>query len=338
MGVRLRVRSSWTRRADAIEACFELEQPKIVIGRRAGADVQLPHPAVSGTHAVLTLEGPRVSLVDEASTNGTKVNGARIAPQRAKPLRDGDVVEIGGFTLHVALGVAAAGVSAHDTRALALQLLRDALDPAGDRLPPPQLMVLNGPSEGAVFALPPAPSSMVLGRGETCDLQLPDADASREHATLTRDHRGVRVRDLGSKNGLMVNGKPTREAPLRDRDEVQVGATVLVFEDPAAGALEAVVAAPEAAMTLPEPVLVAPTDEDPSTLPKALEPTGPGPDSEVRPEPTVEDVGALVATPLASPRPGAARSRSSADLVVYALAAVVLALSVAGLVWLLGVG
>lgn len=338
MGVRLRVRSSWTRRVDAIEACFELEQPKIVIGRRAGADVQLPHPAVSGTHAILTLEGPRASLVDEASTNGTKVNGARIAPQRAKPLRDGDVIEIGGFTLHVALGVAATGVSVHDTRALALQLLRDALDPAGDRLSPPRLTVLNGPNEGAVLVLPPAPSSVVLGRGETCDLQLSDADTSREHATLSRDDRGVRVRDLGSKNGLRVNGRPTREAALRDRDEVQVGATVLVFEDPAAGELEAVVAAPEAAMALPEPVLVAPTDEEPAAQPKALERTELEPISEMGPKPVVEDLGALVATPLASPRPGAARSRSNADLVVYALAAVVLALSVAGLVWLLGVG
>ncbi|MCA9615150.1 MAG: FHA domain-containing protein [Sandaracinus sp.] len=328
MGVRLRVRSSWTRRTDATEACFELEQPKIVIGRRAGVDVQLPHPAVSSTHATLVLEGPRASLVDEASTNGTKVNGARIAPQRAKPLRDGDVIEIGGFTLHVELGIAATGVSAGDTRALALQLLRDALDPDGDRLSPPQLVVVNGTNEGATLVLPPAPSSVVLGRGDACDLQLPDADASREHATVTRDHRGVRVRDLGSKNGIAVNGKPVREAVLRDRDEVLVGATVVVFEDPAAGELDQVVAAPEAQVTLPEPVLVAPSEPEPVAAPEP-----------VAPKATLEvaEVGASVATPIATQRPAPAR-RASADLLVYALAAVVLALSAAGLVWLLGVG
>lgn len=335
MGVRLRVRSSWTRRTDATEACFELEQTKIVIGRRAGADVQLPHPAVSGAHATLRLEGPRATLVDEASTNGTKVNGARIAPQRAKPLRDGDVIEIGGFTLHVELGIAASGVSAEDTRALALQLLRDAMDPSGDRLSPPRLVVLNGATEGAELVLPPAPSSVVIGRGEGCDLQLPDADASREHATITRDHRGVRVRDLGSKNGVIVNGRPTRDAGLRDRDELQIGATVLAFEDPAAAELDAVVAAPEAEVVLPEPVLVAPTEPEPP--PSASEREVDKKPVERKPTPVVTDVGAAVATPIHSRAPSA-KSRSSADLVVYVLAAVVLALSVAGLVWLLQVG
>lgn len=337
MGVRLRVRSSWTRRTDATEACFELEQTKIVIGRRAGADVQLPHPAVSGAHATLRLEGPRATLVDEASTNGTKVNGARIAPQRAKPLRDGDVVEIGGFTLHVELGIAASGVSAEDTRALALQLLRDAMDPSGDRLSPPRLVVLNGATEGAELVLPPAPSSVVIGRGERCDLQLPDADASREHATITRDHRGVRVRDLGSKNGVVVNGRPTRDAGLRDRDELQIGATVLAFEDPAAAELDAVVAAPEAEVVLPEPVLVAPTEPEPPPSASESEHEVEKKPVEKKPSAVVTDVGAAVATPIHSRAPSA-KSRSSADLVVYVLAAVVLALSVAGLVWLLQVG
>jgi pSer/pThr/pTyr-binding forkhead associated (FHA) protein len=325
MGVRLRVRSSWTRRTDATEACFELEQTKIVIGRRAGADVQLPHPAVSGAHATLQVEGPRATLVDEASTNGTKVNGARIAPQRAKPLRDGDVIEIGGFTLHVELGIAASGVSAEDTRALALQLLRDAMDPSGDRLSPPRLVVLNGATEGAELVLPPAPSSVVIGRGELCDLQLPDADASREHATITRDHRGVRVRDLGSKNGVLVNGRATRDAGLRDRDELQIGATVLAFEDPAASELDAVVAAPE-----PEPP---PRSESERESESASERTP----REKKPSGVVTDVGAAVATPIQSRVPSTT-NRSNADLVVYVLAAVVLALSVAGLVWLLQVG
>jgi pSer/pThr/pTyr-binding forkhead associated (FHA) protein len=336
MGVRLRVRSSWTRRTDATEACFELEQTKIVIGRRAGADVQLPHPAVSGAHATLQVEGPRATLVDEASTNGTKVNGARIAPQRAKPLRDGDVIEIGGFTLHVELGIAASGVSAEDTRALALQLLRDAMDPSGDRLSPPRLVVLNGATEGAELVLPPAPSSVVIGRGELCDLQLPDADASREHATITRDHRGVRVRDLGSKNGVLVNGRATRDAGLRDRDELQIGATVLAFEDPAASELDAVVAAPEAEVVLPEPVLVAPTEPEPPPRSESESESERTP-REKKPSAVVTDVGAAVATPIQSRVPSTT-NRSNADLVVYVLAAVVLALSVAGLVWLLQVG
>jgi len=178
-----------------------------------------------------------------------------------------------------------------------------------------------------------ANSSVVIGRGEGCDLQLPDADASREHATITRDHRGVRVRDLGSKNGVLVNGRATRDAGLRDRDELQIGATVLAFEDPTAAELDAVVAAPEAEVVLPEPVLVAPTEPEPPT-PSPLEGESA---NEKKPSAVVTDVGAAVATPMQSRVPSP-KNRSSADLVVYVLAAVVLALSVAGLVWLLQVG
>src|SRR5690606_11012618 len=137
---------------------------------------------------------------------------------------------------------------------------------------------------------------VVLGRGEACDLQLPDADASREHATVTRDHRGLRVRDLGSKNGIAINGRATRESVLRDRDELRVGATVMVFEDPAASELDAVVAEPEAERALPEPVWVAPGDPEPEPEPAP----SPAPLAAVV---EVAEVGASVATPLASNAP-----------------------------------
>jgi len=133
---------------------------------------------------------------------------------------------------------------------------------------------------------------------------------------------------------VVVNGRPTRDAGLRDRDELQIGATVLAFEDPAAAELDAVVAAPEAEVVLPEPVLVAPTEPEPPPPSPSESENKP---LEKKPSAVVTDVGAAVATPIHSRAPSAKR-RSSADLVVYVLAAVVLALSVAGLVWLLQVG
>ena len=88
-----------------------------------------------------------------------------------------------------------------------------------------------------------------------------------------------------------------------------------------------------------EPVLVAPTEPEPPPSPSASERESEGENrpSEKKPSAVVTDVGAAVATPIHSRAPSA-KSRSSADLVVYVLAAVVLALSVAGLVWLLQVG
>ncbi|MEM9068256.1 MAG: FHA domain-containing protein [Myxococcota bacterium] len=332
MGVRLVVRSSWTRRTDAAELRFEFDQARVVIGRSAGADVQLPHPAVSNTHATLRAEGARYALVDEGSTNGCRVNGKRLIPHRAKPLRSGDLIEIGGFALTLEIGIAASPTSAQQTAELARLLVRDALDPdASGRIGAPRLEVLNGASKGAAIELPPPPASLVLGRGDTCDLTLPDADASREHVEILRDASGVKARDLDSKNGLLVNGITKNEAMLRDRDELQIGATIVVFEDPAKQALADVLQLPDEEIALPDPAPAEPEPEEPEEEPA----TGTGDVAAPTTDPTGPVTGAETPPPEAQVLTAPKAKGGSADLVVYVLAGTVLALSIAGLVWLL---
>jgi DNA-binding NtrC family response regulator len=64
---------------------------------------------------------------------------------------------------------------------------------------------------------------LLVGRGHDCDVRLASADVSRRHALLTRS--GVRwvVRDLGSRNGIGVNGKRLEEAEFAAGDVVRVG-------------------------------------------------------------------------------------------------------------------
>lgn len=334
MGVRLVVRSSWTQRSDAAEVRFEFDQARIVVGRSAGADVQLPHPAVSGTHASLRAHGAGYAIVDEGSTNGTRVNGRRIAPGRPKPLRTGDRIEIGGFQLRVEVAVAVVPTSAEDTAELARRLVRDALDPdGGGAIPAPRLTVLNGETAGAVLELPRPPASVVIGRGDDCDLRIPDADASREHVEIVRDHDGVLARDLDSKNGLSINGRPVVEARLRDRDELLIGATHLVFEDPAREALAEVVAQPDAEVSLPTP---APEPPEPASDPDLASAPGELPPAEAEPPPEPEPPDAPVSHPEAQLLDAPRTSGPAADILVYVLAGSVLALSIAGLLWLFG--
>jgi hypothetical protein len=47
----------------------------------------------------------------------------------------------------------------------------------------------------------------VLGRSETCELPLDDPLVSRQHAALEVGHDGVVAQDLGSRNGIRVNGE-----------------------------------------------------------------------------------------------------------------------------------
>jgi hypothetical protein len=86
-----------------------------------------------------------------------------------------------------------------------------------------QLVVVRGKPEGKVIPL--AGSTFKIGRGETCHLRPNSEQVSREHAEFTIESGGVFVRDLGSRNGTLVNGKALTTGPcnLKDRDLVQVG-------------------------------------------------------------------------------------------------------------------
>ena len=85
-----------------------------------------------------------------------------------------------------------------------------------------QLVVVRGKPEGKVIPL--MGPKFKIGRGETCHLRPISEQISREHAEFTIEANAVFVRDLGSRNGTLVNGKALTEAcKLKDRDLVQVG-------------------------------------------------------------------------------------------------------------------
>jgi FHA domain len=86
-----------------------------------------------------------------------------------------------------------------------------------------QLVVVRGKPEGKVIPL--VGPKFKIGRGETCHLRPNSEQVSREHAEFTLEAGAVIVRDLGSRNGTLVNGKALTTEPckLKDRDLVQVG-------------------------------------------------------------------------------------------------------------------
>jgi pSer/pThr/pTyr-binding forkhead associated (FHA) protein len=86
-----------------------------------------------------------------------------------------------------------------------------------------QLVVVRGKPEGKVIPLVGA--RFKIGRGETCHLRPNSEQVSREHAEFSIESEVVSVRDLGSRNGTLVNGKAltTEACKLKDRDLVQVG-------------------------------------------------------------------------------------------------------------------
>lgn len=112
-----------------------------------------------------------------------------------------------------------------------------------------QLIVVQGKPEGKVIPL--VGPIFKIGRGETNHLRPSSEQVSREHAEFSIAGDTVSVRDLGSRNGTLVNGKAiTERAVLRDRDLVQVGHltfAVSIQGGPASAARQAAPAAPQKA-------------------------------------------------------------------------------------------
>jgi pSer/pThr/pTyr-binding forkhead associated (FHA) protein len=80
------------------------------IGRDPDSDITIDNVGVSRLHATISQYGTTFTIKDEGSANGLHVNGQRVALQA---LRDGDVVQIGKFSLR--LNMAGEG-SAHSLK------------------------------------------------------------------------------------------------------------------------------------------------------------------------------------------------------------------------------
>jgi len=95
----------------------------------------------------------------------------------------------------------------------------------------PLLMVQDGPLAGREFRLDR--DVMTLGRGDECDVVVPERQISRVHMRICREATGYFLEDLGSKNGTFINGRQVLSgapALLQDGDEIQLALCVrMVF-------------------------------------------------------------------------------------------------------------
>jgi pSer/pThr/pTyr-binding forkhead associated (FHA) protein len=311
MAVRLVVRHPKSAAGEAGEMSFEFEQARVVIGRSPHADVRLPGLGVSETHATILQQAGDYALRDERSLNGTALNGVQLVPSRPRPLDDGDEIEIAEFTLHFTrAGLARRATTPERTASLARRMLRELLGAEHTANHPPSLQVTAGPDLGTRIELAEAPSTIVIGRGHEAELVLSDVDVSRAHLEVERDLDGAIVRDLDSKNGLEINGRRLRERRLKHGDVLRIGATTMRYDDPSEQALRSLEQQPVETVTRPRATTATAAPEQP-----------PEPEPEPEPEPTIE--------------PESSRAPAAIDYLVYALALLVLAASVTGLVWLL---
>ncbi len=82
-----------------------------------------------------------------------------------------------------------------------------------------KLLISNGRSDREVLLV----GNIVIGRDPSCHISESDPLLSRRHAEVIANVHGVSVRDLNSRNGILVNGEKTREQVLLPGDVVQLG-------------------------------------------------------------------------------------------------------------------
>lgn len=92
-----------------------------------------------------------------------------------------------------------------------------------------ELQLRHGP--GAPYTYKLTGNWLVVGRGVDADIMLDSVELSRRHARLTLENFQWSVLDLGSRNGVYVNGLKVHSALLHDGDTLQLGNLVFVLRE-----------------------------------------------------------------------------------------------------------
>ncbi|MDR1998574.1 MAG: FHA domain-containing protein, partial [Frankiaceae bacterium] len=173
-------------------------QVHVTLRRRGAPDRDIAIDAPPGaTLGSLDSLDPSWSPSEAGWWSGTR----RLGPDAAiggPGLRDGDIIGVGQ-------------IGRRDATAGAVLLLQ----------------AVGGPGAGGVWAL--STGLLIIGRADDADVRLADGDVSRRHASLTVTSAGVRLRDLDSTNGTLVDGAALgpEGALLSPGQLMQLGGTIL---------------------------------------------------------------------------------------------------------------
>lgn len=94
----------------------------------------------------------------------------------------------------------------------------------------PVLILIRGTPQGKKYSLK-GQAKFTLGRDKTADIQLDDANISRQHACISFENDKIYIEDLGSRNGTFLNDEPVGAAKieLAKEDMIKMGSTVLKY-------------------------------------------------------------------------------------------------------------
>ncbi len=218
-------------------APIPLLKPQLLLGRHSYCDITLPFRTISGRHCEMELLDGYWFARDLGSSNGTRVNGIICASRRLMP---DDVLALARYRYNVVYappggrtpmrGTAAPTFGGRTARSTTLE---PAEPPTGEALG--LLLPCGGGDPLTLYR-----TQLVVGRHPDCDIVLPFATISGRHCQLEWAHGQWSVRDLGSRNGVRVDGVRAEAKPLPPGSILTVAHLrfQLIYTDPAYGPSE----------------------------------------------------------------------------------------------------
>ena len=203
------------------------------------SDVVLEDPMVSRKHAIMRSTPEGFLFENLSSVNPATQNGMVIAEPVL--LKEGDIIQIGSTFFHFTekapeieepapepVPPAAKEPEEPEAAAMASEL---HFGPTPDTRW--LLKVISGPNAGAEFAMHKSATYLIGKDPNICDIVFQDLSVSRQHARLTIDDEdNAFIEDLGSRNGVIVNGEliDTKQL-LSTQDLVALGTTTFLVID-----------------------------------------------------------------------------------------------------------
>ncbi len=232
------------------ERSYLLTDAVTMAGRASTNPIQINDEKSSRQQFKIERRDGQFFVVDMDSTNGTRLNGARLTTPTA--LADGDIVMVGKVALTFRIDdnyeiknpstnesiiepETANKVTVINDPSLAKTVQSDAKPSARATGPVYVLRIVEGALAGKVVPLANEP--LTLGRHASNTVQIDDEGASNYHAEISREAVGYVVSDLGSTNGTRIKAKNRSEfekvvkTPLKPGTQIKIGKTLLEFQN-----------------------------------------------------------------------------------------------------------
>jgi ABC-type multidrug transport system ATPase subunit/predicted component of type VI protein secretion system len=204
-----------------------------VIGRGETSTIVLSHPTVSRRHAEIRVGDRGVQVADQGSANGTWLNRIELPVKVWHQLVEDELLEIGPFSIELKRR-AASSLRAGALPAVAMAGGSETVVITQAVLPLLRVVMPDGGSRDIKLTAP----VYTLGRAPENDIVIDDRRVSRHHARLEKRGASYQILDLGSTNGLTLDGQRVQDRLLSSGDVLGIaGAVKLEFStaDHAAG-------------------------------------------------------------------------------------------------------